>query len=61
MHVIRKPMEVMLHTWLPALLSALVVSLISFAGVFLLHERCPLPKIAGVILIVAGLLLVPFG
>ena len=31
------------------------------AGVFLLHERCPLPKIVGVILIVAGLLLVPFG
>ena len=31
------------------------------AGIFLLHERCPLPKIAGVILIVAGLLLVPFG
>lgn len=32
-------MEVMLHTWLPALLSALVVSLISFAGVFLLSLR----------------------
>ena len=29
----------MLHTWLPALLSALVVSLISFAGVFLLSLR----------------------
>ena len=32
-------MEVMLHTWLPALLSALMVSLISFAGVFLLSLR----------------------
>ena len=39
MHVIRKPLEVMLHTWLSALLSALVVSLISFVGVFLLSLR----------------------
>ena len=32
-----------------------------FAGVFLLHERCPLPKIVGTALIVAGLFLVAFG